>query len=961
MSFKKTVRNQLIKPIIFTILISVGLLLFLIQLIINPLGQPQTKNIKAESWFEDSVKNQESLLVPTITIDFYSSKEQIIRYKKLYEQSISQPKISPVLTFDLKTAPSQADVYSQISPIYPPVLPKPLFVKTEKYVCPDGIKGENGCDFIGGDGLQEAIDSAPKSSLEKITKIYLRPGHYRRSRPTAVSGFDQAGQPKDIWAQWTVEDKFLIIEGEDNVVLDNYEGNVAAGLFIKDGYVWVNKVRFDNTAETMLLAAGTARVNITFNTFRQGKIAILIEEQVIGNIRDNQMIGGFERGIHISGNGQVKIAHNTISQAKIVGISTDAFAKTRIDNNWFENNTYGIDISKQSRTTITNNSLLRQKITALHLYDQVEALVVNNDFFQTTSGSPNDKWSRANLVSIDNLNSAENNQIVVKNNLIHDSNGFGIYVNNVSGVPVSILSNRFDQNKGYFGALVLDKAKSITIAGNSIYFNDGRGVSTFNASTGWIYNNLVVNNSHIGIQAEHYSEFDIYNNTLVGNGNNNLHLTCSLNDWTNTFIKNNIAANERLMSNPHDDPRLCGKGANYFLGGKVAINNVREFKSNWSWLSKPWELACQPEISNNCTNADFHGLDHHPWWYDTQYKNMAADPMFIDYNNADLRLKMNSPAKSAGTTGEEIGAYGGPNRCLLDPGLPGCWHPPTRVTQTILSPDGKTNYGRTCNLVKQYGKQSWLPFAGQTECSGWSSVASKLNLGSYQGNSQTGYASFVYQKGDIQWLDQSVIVDTVKTAHRLCPINEATGQLDRNNCKPWEYYNLPKIEGIRNRISDMDSYVEYKNNQRILSQTLLDENGSFVYSRTCSFTDSRPNIWDGEPATKNCNDWQTYPLGGFISNDPVQKYQGIASLVKFIDNQNYYYYQYFLSNNGQNIWARECPGDKYKGIVWSNCENWGQDTIAELKLPMNMALTVDINTLFSYCPINKIWDGERCN
>ena len=93
----------------------------------------------------------------------------------------------------------------------------------------------------------------------------------------------------------------------------------------------------------------------------------------------------------------------------------------------------------------------------------------------------------------------------------------------------------------------------------------------------------------------------------------------------------------------------------------------------------------------------------------------------------------------------------------------------------------------------------------------------------------------------------------------------------------------------------------------------------------------------------------------------MQKYQGIASLVKFIDNQNYYYYQYFLSNNGQNIWARECPGDKYKGIVWSNCENWGQDTIAELKLPMNMALTVDINTLFSYCPINKIWDGERCN
>lgn len=50
-------------------------------------------------------------------------------------------------------------------------------------VCPTGIVGQNGCNYIGGDGIQQAVDAAPDNST-----IVLRQGEYARAKYTVDGG-----------------------------------------------------------------------------------------------------------------------------------------------------------------------------------------------------------------------------------------------------------------------------------------------------------------------------------------------------------------------------------------------------------------------------------------------------------------------------------------------------------------------------------------------------------------------------------------------------------------------------------------------------------------------------------------------------------------------------------------------------------------------------------------------------
>ncbi|MGB4966158.1 MAG: right-handed parallel beta-helix repeat-containing protein, partial [Microgenomates group bacterium] len=144
-------------------------------------------------------------------------------------------------------------------------------------------------------------------------------------------------------------------------------------------------------------------------------------------------------------------------------------------------------------------------------------------------------------------------------------------------------------------------------------------------------------------------------------------------------IINNISSKAMDTQDRKNFPKKCDVEAGFsFSGGCAEVNQQNpntDFRANWTYGFK----------------YGFGGFEKASQWLTPDKLNRVADPMFVDPEHGDFHLKPNSPAKTAGVGGVEIGAYG----TVQSPKSV-----KTISVLTYLSVDGTTAYVSECEGLK---------------------------------------------------------------------------------------------------------------------------------------------------------------------------------------------------------------------------------------------------------------------
>ncbi|MBD3250658.1 MAG: DUF5123 domain-containing protein [Candidatus Pacebacteria bacterium] len=235
-----------------------------------------------------------------------------------------------------------------------------------KTVCPSGTAGENGCDYIGGEGIQQAIVQAPNNST-----IFIKNGAYTRDNHSNY----QKGDDNFKAYLFLNQDKTIIIEGEsrEGVVIDG-QGYPHArfGLIATKGKLTLKNLTISNNALDGVCLASSSQVNIDSST-----------------ISNND-----QSGVHLKDSSQATIDHSTISNNQGIGVYLVDSSQATISSSTISNNAlYGVFLADSSQATITNNTFYNNRVAGVSAYkcsdDNPSVEVINNIITHTKKNDDN--------------------------------------------------------------------------------------------------------------------------------------------------------------------------------------------------------------------------------------------------------------------------------------------------------------------------------------------------------------------------------------------------------------------------------------------------------------------------------------------------------------------------------------------------------------------------------------------
>ena len=258
----------------------------------------------------------------------------------------------------------------------------------------------------------------------------------------------------------------------------------------------------------------------------------------------------------------------------------------------------------------------------------------------------------------------ENSQAVIDGFTITSINGIDTKAVKGGGIycaPLSsptIVNNVITGNNAVFGGGIYCAPSSTPIISNNIISKNraarfGGGIFSYRASPNITHNSIVENetsNSGGGIFCGRDSP-RITNNVIWKNKANSGG-GISAERSSCTIINDTITGNEGVYG-----------GGIFFDGGSVRIINTILWQNKDDLYSKRFSPASRPDHSD-IGDGDFRGMNG----------NISTDPLFVDPQNGDFRLRLDSPCIDAGNSGpvyddpdgsrNDIGAYGGPNANL---------------------------------------------------------------------------------------------------------------------------------------------------------------------------------------------------------------------------------------------------------------------------------------------------------
>lgn len=218
----------------------------------------------------------------------------------------------------------------------------------------------------------------------------------------------------------------------------------------------------------------------------------------------------------------------------------------------------------------------------------------------------------------------------------------------------TIINNSIVNHKAQFGGgIYCAHSSSPKILHNMIAGNQaevcGGGIFSFHASARAIQNRILRNAACFG--GAIFGNTDgslIHNNLIVENRAVHSGGGCSLINSTSDVVNNTLFRNSARF----------GGGIFGSAGEFQQINNIL-WKNQDDLCLVDFKMSSRPKFSN-ITDADYQGING----------NIAREPLFIDPNQGDYRLKDQSPCRHSGDpqkiyhnpdgSRNTLGAYGGP-------------------------------------------------------------------------------------------------------------------------------------------------------------------------------------------------------------------------------------------------------------------------------------------------------------
>ncbi|MBU0975185.1 MAG: right-handed parallel beta-helix repeat-containing protein [Patescibacteria group bacterium] len=316
-----------------------------------------------------------------------------------------------------------------------------------------------------------------------------------------------------------------------------------------------------------------------------------------------------------------------VLNSKAAGIYFSGENSGSVKSSYFSNNEWpGVSVHGNGKVTIEDSKFENHQHQGIDARDNAFVAIKTSEF----SGN--------NIKEEDYTKGAiyfyQNSEGSILSNKIQN-NAFGIILSGDSKVQITDNIIKSNHKCGIY----ITSNSNVGIVGNQISENTDFGVQGDGNVLAVIKNNLVYNNTKTGIKIFDNTITQLINNNAVGNGGHGIDL---LDNVKGTVLNNISAFNEE--------------------GGIRAAT-----QSNFTSLE--YNLA----FGN--AGGDWNNFSDWP-----PATNLTVDPKFVNQN--DYHLQTGSPAIDAGHpdadyndpdgSKNDIGAYGGPGACNLDPDLPGC-------------------------------------------------------------------------------------------------------------------------------------------------------------------------------------------------------------------------------------------------------------------------------------------------
>lgn len=195
-------------------------------------------------------------------------------------------------------------------------------------VCASGTAGQTGCDYIGGDGIQQAVDAA-SSDVSVMTKIRIKAGEYTRSTFTDVSSQDNMGVHKQKAFVYT-RGKNIHFVGEDGAVLSGARSAPMTGIYSD--------------------SASTVVEHLTFGGFRRDPADCYATDSIVACSRGRALIA--------DGNAKITVIASSFYLNNDAAASGFGASDSRFYNNLFFNGDGdAITQAQSSNGVVVNNTL----------------------------------------------------------------------------------------------------------------------------------------------------------------------------------------------------------------------------------------------------------------------------------------------------------------------------------------------------------------------------------------------------------------------------------------------------------------------------------------------------------------------------------------------------------------------------------------------------------------------------
>ena len=383
-------------------------------------------------------------------------------------------------------------------------------------------------------------------------------------------------------------------------------------------------------------------------------------EQGFVIFEDNQFYQNSLAGIRIRGNMPVTIKTCKIHSNGRAGIAIDRKAHAKVTGcDVYENGRAGVNIDEAGHTTIENSRIFKNRMAGIRVWrsggkdsdpvEVVEVKIADNRIYMN---------EQAGVRSMPQLEGEVH--LVVTGNDISENGKAGVRVENKTRLTAK--ANQIRDN-GTVGVVSHESVVPpvLDIYQNTLSFNNGPGIHVINGVTGniGIRNNWVYHNLRSGIVCGLWGNPDVHRLNIE-------------------IINNTVAANG--SSDQGAGIRNDSKGKALIMNNIVAYNYVSGIRTRQCKDDSYNLLFANGDVASCCD--DPHSA---PYWVERVQiggcpgrgiGDLITDPLFVDPDNYNFRLKGESPAidagkgvdayndvffpPSKGTNRNDMGATGGP-------------------------------------------------------------------------------------------------------------------------------------------------------------------------------------------------------------------------------------------------------------------------------------------------------------